>query len=103
MPLQGNLRGCKATDFSGRLRRLALAAGSMNEIAKISRISIASIHSYLHDATVSPSLKTVRQIASSIGVDVGWLAFGLGKEPDLVKLAAGIETQRAERRLRQSA
>jgi transcriptional regulator with XRE-family HTH domain len=45
-----------------------------NQIAKASEISTQSLRNIMDGTTKSPSLETLRRIASALGVSVGWLS-----------------------------
>ena len=84
--------------FRGRLRLLSLAIGSVTAVASTSGLSRLTLYSYLNGESC-PSLANLSRIAESLGIEPGWLAFGVGRRPDLIKLASKFATLRAKARL----
>jgi len=78
-------------NFTDRLRRLVDAAGGVAALARAAQIPVSSLRSYL---TRSEPTRPILLKLSNLGIPLGWLMSGRGKEPDFQKIAARIASKR---------
>jgi transcriptional regulator with XRE-family HTH domain len=88
----------KETDFAERLRTLVAIAPSKSAFARMIGISPITLWTYLGPKHSSPSLPIIRKIATRLGIDPNWLAFGRGPAPNVAKIAGQIAERLAAER-----
>lgn len=87
-----------ATTIAERLEacRLAVPGLSARGLARLAGLrSPTHVHAIEAGDVVDPGVRTVGALAEALGVNPGWLAFGVGEFPSVASIAAAVARGRS--------